>query len=185
MVGVDGTNSYGAGLARALTRADYIVKEVLRPTRRVRRMDGKSDPIDAVAAVRTVLSGYGLSEPKATTTVVESLRFLLKTREQLITMLTALGNCMTSLLVTAPEPVREKYRGLSRSELIERLSMCRPAEQLDTPHAAALYSLRELARSHQRTQQQSDDLENQMLQLLTQHLPQLLNIYGASTIVAT
>lgn len=42
-VGVEGTNSYGAGLSRALQAAGYRVFEVLRPTRRVRRMDGKSD----------------------------------------------------------------------------------------------------------------------------------------------
>ncbi len=46
-VGVEGTNSFGAALARRLTAAGYEVREVLRPRRSVRRRDGKSDPLDA------------------------------------------------------------------------------------------------------------------------------------------
>lgn len=49
-VGVEGTNSFGATLARRLAAAGYEVREVLRPKRNVRRRNGKSDPIDAVAA---------------------------------------------------------------------------------------------------------------------------------------
>ncbi|WLF43396.1 transposase [Corynebacterium diphtheriae] len=49
-VGVEGTSSYGAGLTRHLRTQKYSVVEVLRPTRAVRRRDGKSDPVDAVAA---------------------------------------------------------------------------------------------------------------------------------------
>src|SRR5699024_2844551 len=67
-VGVEATGSYGAGLTRALTTAGYTVKEVLRPTRQVRRLRGKSDPIDAVETARTILSGLGVSEPKDTAT---------------------------------------------------------------------------------------------------------------------
>lgn len=66
-------------------RADgLIVLEVLRPTRQVRRMDGKSDPVDAIAAARQVLTGDGTSTPKHTDTPVEALRYLLVTRRNLI-----------------------------------------------------------------------------------------------------
>jgi transposase len=47
-VGVEGTGSYGAGLARFLRRADVEVIEVDRPNRAERRRSGKSDPLDAV-----------------------------------------------------------------------------------------------------------------------------------------
>src|SRR5690625_48829 len=83
-VGVEGTNSYGAGLTRALVNAGYTVTEVLRPTRQVRRLHGKSDPIDAVAAARTVLAGDGTSHAKDTQTPAEALRFLLTARTQLV-----------------------------------------------------------------------------------------------------
>lgn len=56
-VGVEGTNSYGAGLTRHLINSGYTVVEVLRPSRAVRRRNGKSDPVDALAAARQVLTG--------------------------------------------------------------------------------------------------------------------------------
>ena len=83
-VGVEGTSSYGAGLTRHLRTQKYSVVEVLRPTRAVRRRDGKSDPVDAVAAARQVLTGEALSIPKDTSGPVESLRGLQITRRQLV-----------------------------------------------------------------------------------------------------
>ena len=58
--GVEGCGSYGSGLARFLRRHGHIVHEVARPPRKgERRLSGKSDPIDAEHAARTVLSGSG------------------------------------------------------------------------------------------------------------------------------
>ena len=55
--GVEGTGSYGAGLARYLIGQGHTVIEVNRPDRSTRRRQGKSDPIDAEMAARAVLSG--------------------------------------------------------------------------------------------------------------------------------
>jgi transposase len=49
-VGVEGTGSYGAGLARFLRSLGVEVVEVDRPNRQSRRRTGKSDPADAVEA---------------------------------------------------------------------------------------------------------------------------------------
>jgi len=47
-VGVEGTGSYGAGLARHLAEAGIEVVEVNRPNRQLRRQrGGKSDSVDA------------------------------------------------------------------------------------------------------------------------------------------
>jgi transposase len=73
--GVEGTGAYGATLCRWLTNRGHEVLEVDRPDRKIRRLRGKSDPIDACAApkrcsrgeqavfqrpgtVRSKLSGY-------------------------------------------------------------------------------------------------------------------------------
>jgi len=58
-VGVEGTGSYGAGLARFLRRGSIEVIEVDRPNRAERRRSGKSDPLDAVEAARAALGGAG------------------------------------------------------------------------------------------------------------------------------
>ena len=55
--GIEGTGSYGAGVARFLTGRGYTVIEVNRPDRSVRHRKGKSDPTDAEMAARAVLAG--------------------------------------------------------------------------------------------------------------------------------
>ena len=79
-VGVEGTGSYGVGLARFLTTAGINVVEVDRPNRQVRRKQGKSDPTDAVAAARAALSGQASVTPKARNGPVEQMRVLLVAR---------------------------------------------------------------------------------------------------------
>jgi transposase len=64
VVGVEGTGSYGAGLARYLLDRQVTVVEADRPDRRTRRQRGKSDPIDAEAAARAVLAGVATAVPK-------------------------------------------------------------------------------------------------------------------------
>ena len=59
-VGVEGTGSYGAGLARFLADAGVEVVEVNRPNRQLRRQKGgKSDSVDAEGAARAAASGGG------------------------------------------------------------------------------------------------------------------------------
>ena len=65
-VGVEGTGSYGAGLARYLTAADIEVVEVNRPNRQLRRQKGgKSDSVDAEAPARAAASGEAAAVPKS------------------------------------------------------------------------------------------------------------------------
>ena len=51
-VGIEGTGSYGSGLAHHLRDEGVCVVEVNRPNRQARRRHGKSDPADAEAAAR-------------------------------------------------------------------------------------------------------------------------------------
>lgn len=185
VIGVEGTGSYGAGLTRALTGAGYAVKEVLRPSRQTRRLRGKSDPIDAVEAARAVIAGNGVSEPKDTETVTESLRLLLATRTQLIRMMTVFTNTIKQMLITAPEPVRARYRDLPTPVLMKQLAATRPSPHtLDDTSTAAVYALRTLARSRRDAEQEATDLEQHMHTLIRAWYPQMLTIYGAGTISA-
>lgn len=184
IIGVEGTNSYGAGLTRSLLEADYTVHEVLRPTRQVRRMDGKSDPIDAVEAAHTVLSGRGVSIVKDSASPAESLRFLLAARNQMIHTTTALASSMASLLVTAPETVRAKYRDLNTTTLVRRLAASRPDHNCDSVHAVVTQSLREMAKAHQDAKSRAERLQERMRALLEAYYPAVLGVYGAGPVVA-
>ena len=77
--GVEGTSSYGAGLARHLGAKGIEVLEVERPERRwrsSRRNVQKSDPSDAEAAARAVLAGESSGVPKSGDGEVEMIRTL-------------------------------------------------------------------------------------------------------------
>jgi transposase len=71
-VGVEGTGSYGAGLARYLAACGIEVAEVMRPNRQARRQRGKSDAAGAVAAALAALSGEASGVPKSRDGAVEA-----------------------------------------------------------------------------------------------------------------
>ena len=54
VTGIEGTGAYGAELGRVMTAAAEVVIEVNRPDRSQRRMNGKSDPLDAYAAAQAL-----------------------------------------------------------------------------------------------------------------------------------
>jgi transposase len=64
LVGVEGTGSYGAGLARYLAEQEVPVVEVNRPNRQARRRRGKSDPADAISAAESALNGKAYRHPE-------------------------------------------------------------------------------------------------------------------------
>ena len=112
-VGVEGTSSYGAGLARHLAAQGVGVVEVLRPKRRARRGD-KSDPADAQAAARSVLSAEATARPKSAHGAVEAIRMLRAARRSAVKARTAAVNWLKALLVTAPRAGRRRAAGPSQ-----------------------------------------------------------------------
>jgi transposase len=88
VVGLEGTRSYGIGLARAIQAAGLVVVEVEHPKKSDRRR-GKSDPIDArLAALYTLrLQADRLPTPRADGDR-EALRILLGARRELTTVRT-------------------------------------------------------------------------------------------------
>ena len=64
LIGIEGTGSYGAGLARHVAAAGIRVAGVDRSDRQDRRRQGKSDPLDAVSAARAAQSGRARGAPK-------------------------------------------------------------------------------------------------------------------------
>jgi transposase len=77
LVGIEGTGSYGAGLARHVATAGIRVVEAGRSDRQDRRRQGKSDPLDAVSAARAAQSGRARGAPKGRDGSVEAIRALM------------------------------------------------------------------------------------------------------------
>jgi len=74
--GIEGTGSYGAGLARALAAKGLRVIEVGRVNRQLRRRHGTTDTVEAESAARAVLAGDADGEPKFGDGTVEMIRHL-------------------------------------------------------------------------------------------------------------
>ncbi len=123
-VGVEGTGSYGAALARHLSSAKVKVVEVNRPDRRQRRTKGKSDPLDSYSAAEAVLADRAGAVPKSGNGVAESIRVLHLVRAGAVKARTACLNELQALLVTAPAELREQLAGLKKARLVDACSRC-------------------------------------------------------------
>ena len=143
--GIEGTGSYGAGLARAVHRAGHHVVEVNRGDRRTRRAAGKSDTIDAEVAARSLLAGQSTAIPKTADGAVEMIRQLKITRDTAMKARTTAMNTLKQIIVQAPPVLREALHDLTDHGLLTRCAGLRPGP-IDTPIASAKHTLRSLAR---------------------------------------
>ena len=143
--GIEGTGSYGAGLARPVRRAGHRVVEVNRGDRRTRRAAGKSDTLDAEVAARSVLAGQSTAIPKTADGAVEMMRQLKITRDTAVKARTTAMNTLKQIVVHAQPALREALHDLTDHGLLTRCAGLRPGP-IDTPTASAKYTLRALAR---------------------------------------
>ncbi len=112
LVGIDGTGSYGAGLARHLAAARIPVVEVDCSDRADRRGQGKSDPLNAVSAARAALSGRARARPKGGDGTVEAIRALMVAKRSARSERTQTINQARALVSPLPRtfrPVRQAH----------------------------------------------------------------------------
>ena len=199
-VGVEGTGMYGAGLTRVLQTAGVTVVEVDRPDRKTRRFQGKSDPIDAYAAARAALSGRASGTPKTRTGTVEMIRMLRVARSGAVKAKVIAWNELKALIKTAPEPLRERVRGLNGAALLDVCTGLRPARGPVPVHgpnakrrrpgvlidatAACKRALSTLARRIRALEVEIADLDDDLRPLIEQTAPTLLGLYGVGLDVA-
>ena len=175
--GIEGTGSYGAGVARFLTSRGYTVVEVNRPDRSTRYRKGKSDPTDAEMAARAVLAGVADATPKSGEGEVEMIRMLESAKDSAVKARTQAINQMKALVVTAPAELRETLDGLAAGALVTRCKSFRTG-RLDGPLAAARYTLRSLARRYRQLSKEVLDLEAELDRLTRTAAPALVDGFG-------
>ena len=175
--GIEGTGSYGAGVARFLTGRGYTVVEVNRPDRSTRHRKRKSDPTDAEMAARAVLSRVATATPKSGQGEVEMIRMLKTAKDSAIKARTQAINQMKALVITAPAALRESLEGLAAGALAAKCKSLRPSPMVN-PTAAAKYTLRSLACRHRQLSEEINELEAQLQALTKTAAPALVGIYG-------
>ncbi len=171
---MEGTGSWGAGLARQLRALDIEVVEVNRPNRQRRRRSGKSDPADALAAARAVMSGEADAVPKSADGAVESLRLLRIARASADRARTQAANQIHAIIDTAPESLRAELCSMPVHRVVERAARFRPGTELAAPTVAAKTALRSLSRRYQALDAERAELDEQMEVLVRKTAPPAL-----------
>jgi hypothetical protein len=110
--------------------------EVERPKRRHLSRRGKSDTIDAERAARAVLAGEAAGVPKSADGRVEMVRALRGARRSAVKARVQAANLLQATLLTAPEELRRRLRGLPTKELVAVAARFRPGGELKGVEAA-------------------------------------------------
>jgi transposase len=177
LVGIEGTGSYGAGLARHVAAAGIRVVEVDRSDRQDRRRQGKSDPLDAVSAARAAQSGKARGAPKGRDGQVEAIRALMVAKRSARSERTQTINQARALVVTGPDDIRVRFARHSTADLVAELAALRPRPG-DVVGYATRIALRELGRRAEFLDGQLDRLDELIVPLVTARAPSLLALYG-------
>jgi transposase len=185
VVGVEGTGSYGAALARYLAESDVRVIEVGRPNRQVRRRHGKTDVVDAIAAARAVQSGDATATPKSHDGPVEALRALKMVQRSARKARTQALNQLHALVLTAPEELRGKLRGRKNRDLITTCAAFRVRAEDDSLNSILRLSMRELAQRILLLEEQNRTVRDRMHRITTELAPELVAKTGIGPDTAT
>lgn len=179
--GIEGTGSYGAGLTRALTGMGLRVIEVGRVNRQLRRRHGKTDTVDAESAARAVLAGDADGEPKLGDGAVEMIRHLKIARDTALKARTQAMVTLKTLLVNAPQALRERFIGITgKMTLIRAIAALRPGTPVSTT-ASAKMALRALAHRWLMLDAEIKEHEAALEQLVRAQAPALMEAPGVST----
>jgi transposase len=176
---LEGTGSYGAGLASLLVAVGLPVCEVERPRRERRR--GKNDLIDAARAAERLLSGQGLNALRGGVPAREDLRLLLLERRSAVRARTAALNQVHAVLLTAPARLRERLDALKGDKLAERCARLRPRDESERVLVSVLNRL--AARARLLTLELAQ-LESELERIVSTLVPDLLGECGVGPICA-
>jgi transposase len=143
---IEGSRSYGIGLARALAAAGLLVIECEQPSRKQRRGKGKSDPIDAHLAVLTALrlEANRLPVPRADGDR-EALRILLVARQEITVACNAQGGRLRALLLAGDDTDRRAARKTLTSTALAALAGRELPAHASREHAVRQAEIRRLA----------------------------------------
>lgn len=180
---VEGTRSYGVGLVRFLHRHGQHVVEVDHPKRASRRGQGKSDHIDAIRAGREALAREHQTVPRSDG-VREGLRVLLLARGNAVVARTAAINTLKSLILTAPDELRNRLRDLPALSQARTCATMRANNHRAPQDHALMLALRSTARQILLLDRDATELGKELAAQVRNAAPSLLDEPGVGPTVA-
>ena len=183
--GVEGTGSYGSGLARFLRRHGRKVVEVSRPPRKGdRRMSGKSDTIDAEHAARQVLAGKATASPKLADGIVEAIRLIKIGRDSAVNAHSQAIMTLKATLVTASDDLRAELEPLSTFKLVQACAALACYDDIADPSVAMRQVLASLAQRWLELHQEIKVHSRNLKRLTAQAAPELVAAFGIGPDIA-
>ena len=183
-VGVEGTGSYGVGLARYLHANGIVVVEVDRPNRQKRRKRGKSDPIDAESAARAALSGEARVTPKRRDGTVEQIRVLMIAHRSARMQRNQTLNQLRQIVFTGPEEVRVRFKDRYKTGLVSEVAAMRPRKGSDPVTYTTYVVMRGLARRIRDLNDEMRSIDDALTELIGATAPSLLACHGVGVVIA-
>jgi transposase len=180
---IEGAGHYGVGLARFLAERGETVLEIGRTPRAERRLRGKDDRLDAVRTARAALASEALALPRSGERR-EALRLLLIARRSAVDVRREALVQLRSVIVTAPEQLRQELRTLPVGSLLKRCGRLRRSGSAGADELATRLVLRSLARRIEAATAEAAELEREILAHVRALAPQLLEEPGVGPIVA-
>lgn len=177
--GVEGCGSYGSGLTKFLRRHDHKVHEVARPPRKgERRLQGKSDSIDAEHAARLVLSGEGVVVPKTADGAIEAIRLVKIARDTAVKAHAATIITLKTVLVTAGDDLRLSLEPLTDHRLVLACADLDTGGIIGDPDVAVRHTLGSLAKRYLVLHEEIKAHTRLLKSLTKAAAPQMLERFG-------
>jgi transposase len=182
---VEGTRSYGIGLARALAAAGLRVIECERRSRKRRRGNGKSDPIDAHLAVLAALrlDAGKLPVPRADGDR-EALRILLVARQEIRAARTAQAARLRALLLAGDDTDRRAARNALTHRALATLAGRELPAGAGREQAVRQAEIRRLAAALDQARHQLTGNHAQLLAIVDDIAPGLTSRFGVGPVSA-
>ena len=182
---VEGSRSYGVGLARALTVAGVRVVECEQPSRSRRRGKGKSDAIDAHLAVLAALRSDAarVAVPRADGDRT-ALRILLVAREEITVTRTAQTNRLRALLLAGDDTDRRAARSALTQKTLTALAGRELPAHATRNQAVRQAEIRRLALALGQSWHELKDNRAQLQAIVDDIAPGLTGRYGVGPISA-
>jgi transposase len=181
---VEGTRHYGLGLARHLAgRAEQV--EEIEATRHIgKRRAGKSDPIDAVRAARELLARPHPGQMRADGDR-EVLRLLMIDRDNAVGSAKTARTALTSVLVTAPAPLRDRLRHIPPERRARACAQLACPARADRLTRITYQTLTRLGQRAVALTEVADDLEARIAAIVEDMTPGLVAAeYGLGALTA-
>src|SRR5207248_11115169 len=157
--------------------------ELSRTPRAERRLRGKDDNLDAVRMARAALAAERPALPRSGERR-EALRLPLVARRSAVDVRREALVQLRSVIVTAPEPLRNELRSLPLGKLLNRCSRLGDTNSAGADELATRLVLRSLARRIQAATVEATELEREILAHIQALAPALLDEPGVGPIVA-